>query len=446
MGPGSYTYIWQDSTRHTPWTARGTDGPGFSPAALTDTTWYRRIVNSSKCTNISLNIRVYVHKPILNNDISLLVGGLTDTTICSGATPHLLKGTIAAGGTNISGDYAYGWIFSTDNLTWNPVLSSGTGINYQPSSLTSTTYFRRQVASGTCSSISDRTIKVTVLPLITNNVITSSRTAVCFNSAPDQLTGATLSGGTGVYTFLWEQSTDGGSTWIPATGVNNSTTGSYQPPVLKIPIRYKRIVKSGTNDCCVSTSNVFDMAINPLPVSTINAGRDTVLYSFDRSINMLASSLLPAETGEWSVVSGTGDFVNKADTRTLVTNLSVGLNTFLWSVTNGKCKLDDKVNVDVHQEFIPKGFSPNNDAFNNTFVVTGLDLVNQIAELKIVNGAGTEVFSTSNRPGQTWTDWDGKNNKGLDLAEGTYYYLLKVTTKRSGQVFKRSGFVVLKRY
>ncbi len=86
----------------------------------------------------------------------------------------------------------------------------------------------------------------------------------------------------------------------------------------------------------------------------------------------------------------------------------------------------DIVEVFVNDIFIPEGFSPNNDpeGYNNTFEIKGLDLENQIAELKIVNSAGTEVFSSTNRNGNEWKVWDGKNSKGKDLPEGTYYYLL----------------------
>ena len=69
----------------------------------------------------------------------------------------------------------------------------------------------------------------------------------------------------------------------------------------------------------------------------------------------------------------------------------------------------------------------------------------QIAELSILNGAGTVVFTTTNRDGQEWVDWDGRNNKGIELPEGTYYYLLKLTTSEK-RVFKESGFIELKRY
>jgi gliding motility-associated-like protein len=110
--------------------------------------------------------------------------------------------------------------------------------------------------------------------------------------------------------------------------------------------------------------------------------------------------------------------------------------------------MEDEVKVSIYDLFIPEGFSPNNDpdGYNNTFRIMGLDLPGQIAELTVINGAGTEVFHTSNINGNTWNDWDGRNSKGIDLPEGTYYYLLKITSKGNSKVFKKSGFIVLKRY
>ena len=625
QGSGIYTYEWQDSSKVSSWTTRGTTDFSFSPPPLTDTTWYRRIINSSKCIDSSFSIRIDVHKPILNNNISLLAGGLTDTTICNGAVPHLLKGIDAIGGTDIPGDYAYQWFLSTDNISWNAVPGAGTLVTYQPPALTTGTYYKRQVISGTCLEESN-VISVTVLPLIANNIISSDQT-VCYNDFPAVLTGAVLSGGAGAgtYSFLWEQSIDG-STWIAAAGSNLSET--YQPPALTIPMKYRRTVKSGDFDCCIDTSSEIDIGIHDLPtgaitttadtticegsqvrlkisltgasawnvvynenstpiavnnitepdvtllvtpvagtglssitfslvsvedqngcfatsltgttkadvykvpvadagpdavvcgptvtlaatpsygtgtwyypteiisttannpsftvtidstkfvdgkialkffweeinwqcrnkdsiiisfderVHSINAGPDTNLYSFDNIIYMVADPVQNWESGKWTVDAGSGDFTDETANDTKVENLSGGLNKFLWTVTNGSCFNKDIVSINVFDIVIPKGFSPNNDplGYNNTFIIRGLDLLNHDAELKVVNSAGTEVFSTSSINGAEWIDWDGKNSQGVDLPEGTYYYLLKLTSKGNGQVNKRSGFIILKRY
>ena len=623
-GNAFYTYQWQDSSKLHTWAdIAAATASDYQAPSLTDTTSYRRIVNSSSCTDYSKSITVIVHKPILNNNITLLGGGLTDTTICNGSIPNLIKGTIPTGGTSIPGDYAYLWYVSFDNSVWNPAPGANSGPSYQPAALISGSYYyKRQVTSGACTlpiTVS-ATVRITVLPPIANNFITS-KTSVCYNTAPSLFTGSDPTGGAGAgsYSYFWEQSTDGTS-WSAATGTN--TNRDYQAPVLTVPMKYRRTVKSGANNCCSYTSSVFNITIDPLPtgiitsvldttlceggkvrlsltltgsspwqviyrentsqvtsgnilvpnpvilatpatptahttfnyslfevkdnngciatslsgarkadvykvpvayagpdadtccpkfilkakpssgtgtwyfpatskisnpndagatitidslfsgarathkfyweeinwqckskdsvtvnfdkrINKIDAGPDTTLYSFDNRYKMAAHKPDSWQTGKWSLISGTGDFVNDSDTSTVTQNLSKGLNSFLWTVKNGKCTNTDIVNITVYGLVIPEGFSPNNDSFNNTFEITGLDLANQFAELKIVNGAGTEVYSITN---ENWKNWDGKNSKGIDLPEGTYYYLLKLTSKGNGQVFKKSGFIVLKRY
>ncbi len=452
-GAGSYTYTWQDSSKTHTWTDItgyvGVPNQNFQPPVLTDTTKYRRIALSSACSDISKPVIIRVHKPIVNNSVSLLSGGPADTTICSGAVPHLLKGVLPSGGTNIVGDYAYQWSTSPDNITWSDITVSATGRDYQPPALTATAYLRRRVISGQCSSESVP-VKITVLPLITNNDISANQT-VCKSETPallGQASGVSLSGGSGTYSFSWEQSRDG-IIWNPAAGTNNLSNGTYQPPVMIRTTQYRRRVFSGSNNCCTSISNAVELVLDSLPVgSAINAGPDTIIYSFDFIVQLKADPPIPGGTGKWTVLEGTGSFDNNADNGTKVSGLSKGLNRYKWTVTHGACKLEDQVDVTVLDLVIPEGFSPNNDrdGYNNSFIISGLDLPNQIAELTIINSAGAEVFATSNRNGNEWTDWDGKNAKGTDLPEGTYYYLLRITSKGNGQVFKKSGFIILKRY
>ena len=451
-GPGSYTYTWQDSSKIHTWT----DIPGYSnvtdqnyfPPPLTDTTRYRRIVYSSSCIDISRSVTVNVQKAIVNN-IYLISGVFEDTTICNGDIPNRLLGAVPTGGSEIPGDYAYQWSSSTDNQNWTDITQSATNRDFQPSSLTATTYYRRRVSSGQCTSLSG-VIKIEVLPLIQNNSVSSNQ-VVCKSDSPQilsQAAGSPLSGGTGTYLYFWEESQDGVS-WNPAAGTNNASNGSYQPPALTLPMKYRRIVNSGINNTCTSTSNVIDITIDSIPAGSVfGAGSDTSIYSFDNIIQMNAEPVLPGGSGKWTVVEGSGSFVNDTDNKTKVNGLSKGLNRFLWTVTKGACKLEDLVDVNVYNMLIPEGFSPNNDPgnYNNTFIIKGLDLSNQTAELIIVNSAGSEVYSTSNINGSSWNDWDGKNLKGIDLPEGTYYYLLKLTSTGNGQVFRKSGFIVLKRY
>lgn len=631
QGSGVYSYVWQDSSKAVSWTTKGITDFSFSPAALTDTTWYRRIVNSSKCTNVSSLVQINVHKPILNNKITLISGG-ADTTICNGAVPNLLKGTVPTGGSETPGDYAYLWFVSTDNVTWNPAPGTGTGANYQPPALPAAIYYyKRQVSSGACliPRENSETITITVLPSITNNLI-SGKSTVCYNTDPALLTGSSPGGGDGTYSYFWEQSPDG-STWVPAGGTNNSSI-HYQPPSLTAPVKYRRTVRSGATDCCINISPVFSLGIDPLPTGTItsitdtticegskvrldisltgasawkviylensaqiiinniagndtsilispvtagalstfnyslfsvedqngcfatsltgsrkadvykvpvavagpdavvcgptvtlkatpsvgtgiwispaavvastpdnplmtvtvdslfsggstnhtftweeinwqckskdsvvitfdkrvtkaNAGpADTTLYSFDNIFHMVADPVSNPgwETGGWSLIYGTGSFDDTTKNDAKVADLSDGLNSFLWTVRNGKCKFEDKIEINISGIKIPKGFSPNNDQINDIFIIKGLDLLHQQVELKIVNGAGAEVFSTSNyNCMECWTEWEGKNSKGIDLPEGTYYYLLKMTSDPknggTGKVIKRSGFIILKR-
>jgi gliding motility-associated-like protein len=278
-GTGTYTYTWQDSTKSHTWIdipgAIKIASPDYQPPALTDTTRYRRIVFSSTCSDISKSIIVNVHKPIANNNIFLLSVVKWDTIICSGATPRLLKGSVPAGGTNLPGDYAYEWYYSLDKSAWTPVSAAGTNVNYQPGALTVPTYYRRKVISGTCIAYSDSIITIKVLPLISLNTVSSDQT-VCYNTIPVQLSGSDPAGGagTGSYLYLWRESPDGLS-WANATGTNNGK--NYQPPALTSPKKYKRIVRSGSLNCCIDSSNIVSIGIYALPTGTITTVTDTTV-------------------------------------------------------------------------------------------------------------------------------------------------------------------------
>jgi gliding motility-associated-like protein len=443
-GNGVFTYTWQDSTNSsTQWQNIAgyvnSSNRDYQPPALSVTTSFRRIALSYPCDSVSNSIRIVVQPPVTNNNIYLKkIGGSSDTTICNGQVHDRLIGTTITGG-------SYQWLYSAGPA--NPTAITGaTQVNYlNPPALNVTTNYKRLVKVGVCSDTTDPGVTINVLPPISNYEISAGQSSVCENKIPEPVSGQLPAGGSGSYIFKWQQSTDGGASWSDAEGTNSLV--SYQPPALANPTIYRRVVISGPAGCCSVTSSEVAIGINPAPKGPVNAGPDASIYSMDRTYIMNGDPpVVAGESGFWTAlepVSTTIDNVSYAKTE--VRNLSTGKNLFLWTITNGLCNIDDSVYVELLRDFIPQGFSPNGDSYNNTFIIEGLDLEQEIAELTIVNGAGVTVYSTSNSSGQEWVDWDGRNNKGSELPEGTYYYLLKVTTK-DNKVIKKSGFVVLKRY
>ncbi len=621
-GAGSYTYLWQDSVPSGVWNDVGTSGT-FDPPPLTDSTWYRRIVNSSVCADTSGLVVINVHASIENNIVRLLSGDV-DTTICYGAVPNTITGTVEpelGGGTALPGDYAYQWLYSTDNVSYSEITASGTLADYYPAAMTETMWYKRRVISGECMDES-LPVRINVLAPITNNSVSQDQT-VCYNTVPASLTGPFPDGGDpALVSWIWEQSTDGGANWTAASG--SSDLQDYSPPALTGETVYRRIVISGENNCCIDTSEVVTVGIYELPsaaivgvpevtvcegeeisvniqltgaadwdivysengsmisaegitssyieltrqpspsaslstfdyalysvidahgcsatsmtgtlranvyknpvadgggddavcgpeytlaavpsdgtgtwtfpppvvesngnfynasiaidslftdasviyefiweesnwnctdadtieieffnrIDKITAGNDTAFMTFDNVVVLNATALKPFETGEWSVESGSGSFVDKYANTTEVRNADIGLNSYKWSVVNGECADMAVVDVELFDVVVPEGISPNGDGINDVMLIKGLELDSQIAELTIVNGGGNKIYYTTNRDGSVWTEWDGTNSRGNALPEGTYHFILKVTSQRTGVEVIRSGFIILKR-
>ena len=107
----------------------------------------------------SNTVTMTVNPGISNNTIS------TAQSICPGATPSGLTGTLPTGA---SGSYVYLWESSTTSAVAGFATASGISNtqNYTSGSLSQTTWFRRTVTSDDCSNISTA-IQITVYPLPT---------------------------------------------------------------------------------------------------------------------------------------------------------------------------------------------------------------------------------------------------------------------------------------
>ncbi len=192
------------------------------------------------------------------------------------------------------------------------------------------------------------------------------------------------------------------------------------------------------------------------------SGSDTVMISFyeqpeqadagpEDTTYLTTSYYLKANpatagVGTWSLVSGSGDFVDVNDPNTKVTGLAKGdRNKFTWTIVNGVCETSDDFTVITQDEAQPyEGFSPNGDMLNDYFIIRGLGELSETDEfsISIFNALGNTVrtinqdnvseidYNPGAIPGGLRDDemvvWDGRSNNGNIVPAGTYYYVLNV--------------------
>lgn len=167
-GDNTFTYQWQRSTDSLTWVnISGATADRFGPPALSVTTWYRRVVNSGPCTDTSAPIKIHVTPAITNNTIN------SNQTICYAQTPAQLTSGATGGG---NGTFTYLWQQSNNSTTWGTAIGTSNTINYQPDALFDTTYYRRRIISGSCTTVSN-VLKIAVKPL---PVVNWGATTVCY--------------------------------------------------------------------------------------------------------------------------------------------------------------------------------------------------------------------------------------------------------------------------
>jgi uncharacterized protein (DUF427 family) len=175
-GNGStYSYQWLSSTSSATTGFANAGGTStlqnYSPSALTQTTWYRRLVISGACaSDTALAILITVNPPISLNSLT------SSQTICTGNTPSLLSGSTPFGG---NGTYTYQWQSSTTSASSGFSNASGTSTsqNYAPPALTQTTWYRRVVSSGSCLADTSSAVQIFITTVIANNYLPGNQVA-----------------------------------------------------------------------------------------------------------------------------------------------------------------------------------------------------------------------------------------------------------------------------
>lgn len=101
----------------------------------------------------------------------------------------------------------------------------------------------------------------------------------------------------------------------------------------------------------------------------------------------------------------------------VITDLSAG--EYFVNITNADgCSVTGSAFVENTSCMIPRGISPNNDGYNQSFDLSSLNVL----DLQILNRYGLQVYEKKNYR----NEWHGQSDKGT-LPTGTYFYIITLS-------------------
>ena len=146
------------------------------------------------------------------------------------------------------------------------------------------------------------------------------------------------------------------------------------------------------------TITIFDAS-----TPAANAGTDKQFCVTGLNTVILEATAVdfPAQ-GTWSVVAGTGVFNDANDPSTTATGLSIGANTFMWTVDNGPCAAptSDLVTVTIYNDDPSPAYAGEDVSFctpQSTYTMQATAAVApSVGSWSLISGTGT--ISNINNP------------------------------------------------
>jgi hypothetical protein len=271
--PAGVTYYWQTS-------ASGTSTSIGSGATLvvspgTTTTYYVRPYSSSGCWGqASSGVTVTVV-----SDPSITASG--SNTICTGGSASLSSST--TGGT---GTLSYQWQSSPNGSSSWTNISGATSATYNPTNITSTTYYRVLLsATGSgCGTAQTNTVTVNVVadPAITTQPVGGT---ICTGGSITLSMAA--SGGTPSLTYQWYRN---------GSSISGATNPSYAATTAGT---YYCIASASGSGCGTAQTNTVTVTVVADPAITTQPVGGTICTGGSITLSMAASGGTPSLTYQW---------------------------------------------------------------------------------------------------------------------------------------------------
>lgn len=340
--------------------------PVTAPTTTCVWTLVSHIWNSG--TNTTADVCIYNREFIeFGNDFALDDISLVETVTClyQKTVTVTVNSKITPTFNNINS------ICAGDTLTAlpNTSLNGYTGTWSPGLNNSATTTYTFTPTLGQCANTASLTITVNSPIIPTFNSISPS----CFDSSISSLPTTSLNGYTG--------------SWSPALNFSTTTNYTFTPNLGQ----------------CATTASLT-IIVNPLPQFTINQGCNGISFT-------LSAEEFNATGSTYQWLDPTNNIVgNNASVVVSVPGL------YKLIITNNGCNSEETINVTAPFCSIQKGISPNNDGLNDNFNLASYTVNN----LKIFNRYGMVAYSKSGYQ----DEWYGQSNKGEELPDGTYYYVI----------------------
>jgi len=204
----SYSYQWYISTdtlNDLAWTLiSGATSQNYQPASITQNTFFKRIVHSSKCSKASNIISIEVMK----NTISLNSNG--GCFEIEGSLPY----------TSYSGSVDYDWLYSADSSAWGTETTVTTK-DWNDIDFHLLFHVKRVMTIGSCSLVSN---VVSVLPTFINNLtMATDADTICKQATAYIISANNPVCNTNNWAYQWQKMTSQATGWETISGATSSS-------------------------------------------------------------------------------------------------------------------------------------------------------------------------------------------------------------------------------
>lgn len=222
------------------------------------------------------------------------------------------------------------------------------------------------------------------------------------------------------------------STWKWGFGDGAGSTQESPSHMYTAPGTYNVSLVATTDYGCVDSLTNIPITIYPKPVAAI----DTTWIDY-ANWRIQFDDVSDPGSATSSITNWLWDFGSDASPSSSTSNSAVveytNMNNYtvkLLVTNNHGCSDSTTMKITIYQLEIPNVITPNADDVNDKFVINAIDSdVLKNVTLIIYNRWGKKVYENPNYD----NEWDGDN-----LAEGTYYYILRFTSPRGEEEFHGS--------